>query len=205
MSQLTVRKRHLGEALMREAICDAAVAVLSEVGFAALTMDRVAEMAEVSKGTLYNYFADKDALVLAAIEATFEPLFRELTEIFARMAYAPRSLVAVTRAILEHIDARRGLGRVLTGGDLSVAIELRLRHQRENIRGHMVRVFEQAACQGQLRLADADPQALGRLLALMIQGMVRERILHPQESPALDNEVGFLADYLVKPWFVECE
>lgn len=205
MSQLTVRKRHLGEALMREAICDAAVAVLSEVGFAALTMDRVAEAAEVSKGTLYNYFADKDALVLAAIEASFEPLHRHLAQLFADREYCPASLVEAAHAILEHVDERQGLGRVLTGGDLSVAIEQRLRYQRQEVLAHMARVIELARQRGLLRSPHAEPQAMARVLVLTIQGMVRERILHPQDSPALAEEAGFLADYLVKPWFLEYE
>ena len=51
------RRRAMAEEMMHRAICDAAAAVLADVGFTALTMERVAEAAGVSKGTLYNYFS----------------------------------------------------------------------------------------------------------------------------------------------------
>lgn len=205
MSQLAARKRHLGEALMREAICEAATAVLSEVGYAALTMDRVAEAAEVSKGTLYNYFADKEALALAAIEASFEPLDRQVAQLLADQGYRPASLRAAVQAILRHFDERQGLGRVMASGDLSVAIERHMRGHRQGILGHMAQVFALAAEQGKLRVSAIDPQSLARLFLLTIQGMVRERILHPQDSPTLAGELEFLTEYMIKPWFLEYE
>ncbi len=205
MSQLAARKRHLGEALMREAICEAAVAVLSDVGYAALTMDRVAEAAEVSKGTLYNYFADKEALALAAIEASFAPLDRRIAQLFADHAYRPVALLAAAEVVLAHFDERQGLGRVMASGDLSVAIEHHMRAHRREILGHMARVFALAAEQGKLRVAASAPQSPARLFLLTLQGMVRERILHPQDSPALADEVEFLTEYMIKPWFLEYE
>jgi AcrR family transcriptional regulator len=46
----------------REAILDAAEELTTQVGYEALRMDAVAEAAELSKGTLYLYFANKEAL-----------------------------------------------------------------------------------------------------------------------------------------------
>jgi AcrR family transcriptional regulator len=46
----------------REAILDAAEELTAEVGYEALRMDAVAVAAELSKGTLYLYFANKEAL-----------------------------------------------------------------------------------------------------------------------------------------------
>ena len=51
------------------AIVQAGLDVLSERGLDALTVAAVAERAGVSVGTLYNRFADKDALVFAMHEA----------------------------------------------------------------------------------------------------------------------------------------
>jgi AcrR family transcriptional regulator len=46
----------------RQAILDAALALLSTRSMDALTVDEIAMQADVAKGTFYNYFPDKDAL-----------------------------------------------------------------------------------------------------------------------------------------------
>lgn len=51
----------------REHIIDAALHAFLRDGFRGATMDRVAEEAGVSKQTLYNYFEDKDALLVALL------------------------------------------------------------------------------------------------------------------------------------------
>ena len=49
----------------REAILDAAQELIAEEGYHGMRMDSVAEAAELSKGTLYLYFENKDALCAA--------------------------------------------------------------------------------------------------------------------------------------------
>jgi AcrR family transcriptional regulator len=56
-------------------IIDAAAEVFAQYGYAATNLDRIAELAEVSKGTIYRYFEDKDVLFAKVIEAKLlEPL-----------------------------------------------------------------------------------------------------------------------------------
>ena len=78
MSLLTEKRRAASEELMQEGILSAATAVLGEVGFQALTMERVARAAGVAKGTLYNYFKDKDDLVGQVIEFAFAGLVEQV-------------------------------------------------------------------------------------------------------------------------------
>ncbi len=58
-----------GDARIR-AILDAALELLAEVGYDRMTMDTVAERARASKATIYRYWPDKKALVLAAVRHT---------------------------------------------------------------------------------------------------------------------------------------
>ncbi len=48
-------------------------------GFAATRLDDVARRAGVVKGTIYRYFADKEALFLAAVRREVAPVFDEIT------------------------------------------------------------------------------------------------------------------------------
>jgi AcrR family transcriptional regulator len=63
----------------REAILDAAQELIASDGYHALRMDAVADAAELSKGTLYLYFENKDALCAAVATRlidTFLPFLR---------------------------------------------------------------------------------------------------------------------------------
>lgn len=66
---LSIRERQ--RAVTRDAIRDAAIEVASETGFAAMTMEKVAEQAGVSPSTVYRYFADRDDLLNAIIDWTY--------------------------------------------------------------------------------------------------------------------------------------
>src|SRR5918995_4946995 len=52
----------------REQIVEAATRVFAEKGFRRATTREVARAAGISEGTIYNYFEDKDALLMAILE-----------------------------------------------------------------------------------------------------------------------------------------
>ena len=56
----------------RNRVLDAAAALVFEHGVAGTTLDDVRAAANVSKGQLYHYFADKEDLVHAVIDRTVE-------------------------------------------------------------------------------------------------------------------------------------
>jgi TetR/AcrR family transcriptional repressor of nem operon len=56
----------------RKRVLDAATALVFERGVAATTLDDVRAAANVSKGQLYHYFADKEDLVHAVIDRTVQ-------------------------------------------------------------------------------------------------------------------------------------
>jgi len=64
MSACATTTRKQRDLFLREAlILDAAQAMLHQYGYNYLTMDRIAETVEYSKGTIYNHFASKEDLV----------------------------------------------------------------------------------------------------------------------------------------------
>jgi AcrR family transcriptional regulator len=64
--------RDLLVAARREQILGAATHVFAEKGFSRATTREVAREAGVSEGTIYNYFEDKDALLMAIMDALNE-------------------------------------------------------------------------------------------------------------------------------------
>ena len=59
----------------RDAILEACRRIVAERGMKALSMRLVADECHIALGTLYNYFADKDALVLATVESIWRDVF----------------------------------------------------------------------------------------------------------------------------------
>lgn len=70
----------------REALCAAAVAIVGEHGLDALTADRIAEVAGVSRRTLFNYFARVEDVLTATMESATSEM---IDAIVARPADEP--------------------------------------------------------------------------------------------------------------------
>lgn len=70
LQQISRRERE--RQARRKDILDAARAVFAEKGFDEATLDDVAVRAEFGKGTLYNYFENKEALFASVLEDSFE-------------------------------------------------------------------------------------------------------------------------------------
>jgi AcrR family transcriptional regulator len=64
----------------REALLSAAQHLLSTRSAESVNVDEIAELADVAKGTFYNYFADKDALVREVEDSARAELERRIAE-----------------------------------------------------------------------------------------------------------------------------
>ncbi len=63
---MTPSLRERRRQMLRDEILDAALALLTERGYAAMSMEELAGRAGISKPTLYNHFTTKDDIVVAA-------------------------------------------------------------------------------------------------------------------------------------------
>jgi TetR/AcrR family transcriptional regulator len=69
------------QARNRKAILDAALEIFSARGFRGATIDAIAEKAGLSKPNLLYYFASKQAIYVALLEATLEDWLKPLAEL----------------------------------------------------------------------------------------------------------------------------
>lgn len=87
--------------LRREQIVRATIRCLARDGYSGLTMKKVARAARVSQGILHYYFADKRAILVAALEAVMADLERRVAAAQARGGRSPRArLHALVEACL---------------------------------------------------------------------------------------------------------
>jgi AcrR family transcriptional regulator len=82
LQQISRRERE--RLARRKDILEAARAVFAEKGFDEATLDDVAVRAEFGKGTLYNYFENKEALFASVLEDSFEEAMVEVRGALAK-------------------------------------------------------------------------------------------------------------------------
>ena len=169
--------RELLVAARREQIVGAATRVFAEKGFRRATTREVARAAGVSEGTIYNYFQDKDALLMAILD--------RLNETGRRAEDFKEGMAADFRGFLEGYLRRRMsliwehrevfrvvLSEMLVNAELRElylrqVVEPTMRIAEENFRSRMER--------GEVRETDA-PLAMrsvaGAVLGVLVLGLL---------------------------------
>jgi AcrR family transcriptional regulator len=84
---------------VRDAILDTTVALVNEHGLLSVTMSQVAEQTGIGRATLYKYFPDVEAILLAWHEGNVSKHFEYLSRLAGQAGDNPRAqLVAVLEA-----------------------------------------------------------------------------------------------------------
>ncbi|MEU6039602.1 TetR/AcrR family transcriptional regulator [Actinomadura sp. NPDC047616] len=159
----------------RERLFTAAVELIAEHGFAATTVDQIAERAGVAKGTVYYNFGSKAALFTALLDYGVDRLGARLREAAAGRAPLD-ALEAVVGAELAFIGEHEPFARLLiaeawrSGGGAWHQAALLI---RERAIGVVADVLRSAVAVGDLR-ADLDVETA----AAAVFGMVLTVALH---------------------------
>lgn len=100
---------------MVEKILDACARILSVSGYDGVSTYRIATEADISPGSLYQYFPNKDAIIAAAVERMIEKVAGELAAALAEMPRGEPStqIRYVVGAVLDATERNRELARVL--------------------------------------------------------------------------------------------
>jgi AcrR family transcriptional regulator len=174
----------------REQIVEAATRVFAEKGFRRATTREVAREAGVSEGTIYNYFEDKDDLLMA--------ILHRLNETERRVEDFEEGTATDFRGFLEEYLRRRmsliwenrevfrvGLSEMLVNAELR---ELYLRQVVEPTMRMAEENFRSRIDQGEVRETDA-PLAMrsvaGAVLGLLVLGLLGDEEVgsRPEEIP----------------------
>ena len=68
----------------RQQILDAAYNIFSRKGFYKTTVDEIIAMADTGKGTVYNYFVNKEQLFYTIVKEKHEPFTNKLKSIYEK-------------------------------------------------------------------------------------------------------------------------
>ena len=90
-----------------ELILSSSRKLIEEIGFSALTMDKVAQKAGIAKGTVYLYFKDKDELLEKVLSSGFEKMFERIKTRVGNESGAFNKLKSLINENLKHIYENR--------------------------------------------------------------------------------------------------
>ncbi len=181
----------------REQIVEAATRVFAQKGFSRATTREVAREAGVSEGTIYNYFEDKDALLMAILERLNETErraedfeegmatdFRGFLEEYLRRRM---SLIWENREVFRVVLSEMLVNAELREFYLRQVVEPTMRIAEENFRSRMK--------QGEVRQTDA-PLAMrsvaGAVLGVLVLGLLGDEEIGSRSDEVPDVLAGLL-------------
>lgn len=101
-------RRQREQQLRRDSIIEAAQNLFEQNGFMETTVDQIAAMAELGKGTIYSYFKSKDEIYIAILEKKLDLLEQKMKEAVVNPESATDALYALYDAFIEYHRERKG-------------------------------------------------------------------------------------------------
>jgi AcrR family transcriptional regulator len=185
-------------AARREQILEAATRVFADKGFSRATTREVAREAGISEGTIYNYFEDKGALLMAIMDVLNETerraedfdvgLARDFEDFFGEYLHHRMAVIWGNREIFRVIMSEMLINARLRERYIREVVEPTMNMGEEN--------FRALAKQGKVRATDV-PLAM-RAVAGAVLGLLVLGLLGDEEVDARWDEVsGVLSGLLV--------
>lgn len=160
MGKISQQKQVFAEQLIRESIYSAVLQVLSEYGLEKLTVQRVAVAANLATGTLYNYFKDKDALLVYAAVRMFEELRQRQREAIVHAKTAPKKLQAIIQTSFEFFSNNMSFFRFLDQAQVYCKIDLPVKHDHVNQETAMLAgIIKEGTAKGDFKAIDVEKTA----------------------------------------------
>lgn len=181
---MTTRQRAGGgedgrRAATRLRLYGAAVEVIAEDGYAAATVEAIAERAGVAKGTVFYNFGSKEGLFTALLEHGIRRLSDAMTQAARGQESPLGALDAVIMAQLRFFEEYAAFARVLLTEMWRTAWQETVATLRREVLGVYADVLRRAVAEGVVR-ADLDVEtAATALFGMVLTTSIERRALHP--------------------------
>jgi AcrR family transcriptional regulator len=179
-------KKEIVTAFRTQEILAAARKLLEQRGLEAMTMEEIAAVAGVAKGTLYLYFQSKDDLIQALISQVGENILKDMEAALQTPGAPPEKLIRMVSVLLEYLNRERLLfpiyARELLRGrqDSRGGFWRHYRELEERFVALVTGLFAEGIAAGQF--IPANP----RLLTFLIRGLVRATGFYQQAEGQAD-------------------
>jgi AcrR family transcriptional regulator len=182
-----------------EGIVRAARRVIAESGFDDASMERIAQEAQISKGTIYLYFRNKEELLAHVADHGFGELMERARLATTRARGTAAKLVGLMRAALEHTGENREIFRVLQertqfGLERESPLATKLERTREELLRFVEGIVERGAKSGELR--ECNHRRAARFLIESMRGAIIDRLQNPSPS-GVETDAAAIVDFFL--------
>lgn len=140
----------------RTRLFDALSSLMAERGFEAITMAQIAARADVGRTVVYNYFADKEALLVAFVTHETEQYLAELERALVGISDPIEQL----RVYVRHQISMRSAYQLADGPDLRTVLSrdtmVRMHEHAALVKGVLRRILTAGVDSGLLPISDVD-------------------------------------------------
>jgi AcrR family transcriptional regulator len=180
-------------------IVQAARRVISEVGFADASMERIAHEAGIAKGTIYLYFRNKEELLAHVVDLGFAELMERARAGTARARGAEAKLAALLCATLEHTSENQAIFRALQAHrqlspESPPLLAAKLEQNLEQLVSFVAGVVERGTKSGDLRACNSRRAA--RFLVESMRGAILERLRTPKPT-SVQADAASIVDFFL--------
>jgi AcrR family transcriptional regulator len=188
-----VRRRRRGTAL-EQAISDAVIAELAEVGFGRLTFESVAERAGTGKSPLYRRWPDTTSLVIDTLEKLGQD-----PAVYPRTGILREDLIGITRHMIKTQEGAKGdayrslLGEAHRYPQLLARFKSQVLEPRFNA---FMELLRDAAARGEIL-----PERLTPVVLEVLHALIIKRTLLETRDPT-KKDVADIVDQVVLPLLV---
>jgi AcrR family transcriptional regulator len=195
MPRYRKEKRDRAMSQTRDALLEAAAEEFAREGFNGANINRISQSAGYAKGTVYNYFESKHALMQALIEDTAALHFRYIADRVMKEEKADRRLKVFFEAGFDFVSDHQSRGQAVVNN---------LYGPSTGFKGEMykaylsmfelvgINIIALGVKQGFFR--SVDPIATSNLLMLIYLGIASQ--VGPEGTPWLEAQ--FVADFALK-------
>ncbi len=178
-TELRKQPRQSRSRALVDAVVEATARLMASEGVAAVTTARVAELAGVSIGSLYQYFPAREALIAAVVDhkiATDQALARPFVEALVQ-ASLDEAICGLVELLMRFYRDETQLYREMIAAQAEVEREAQVAALEEGFEGAILRVLEphRLAISGQL-------ESCAWLIRTLLLSCVREAAAHRPEA-----------------------
>lgn len=187
MSGKTERKEMIKE-VTKKIIYAAVVKIMNDEGYASVTMDKVAEVAGVAKGTIYAYFKNKEELLREVFDDALFPLTEITDEILLGKKSPEEKLSDMATAIIKYFDENDKLFRIMMyERELMQSEHKRFQedHRYQGVIEKLTKVIQDGARLGQFR--KLNPKKVATIFLEAIVVTTKLRLLEKERLPIEDD------------------
>lgn len=183
--------------LTRGQILEAAQQLFHDLGYQETSLADVAAAVGIGRTTLYEYFSDKEDLVVSLVEEELPKLLHRLVESVDRTQPHDQQIAGLARGMVEFVVMDPTLGLILHRDipKLSPAAQVRVRDAHTEFTQAFARIYQEGVDAGELRAMPID--LAGRFLQDLIMSAARALIVRPDPADRMEEVASAMVVFLL--------